>query len=345
MSKIGIMTWYYGANYGALAQSIALYNAIKLQGYDCAFINYKPPKYIKTLRYANLPKRRELYKINRVIDGLRKIKNLSTTRYFTVTKSVKSAAEINRLGLDKIVFGSDAIFNIKHPMCEPLFYGVGITCKKATYSPSCEYLDPGYVLPDEYKKSLCEMDSVSVRDVNTYDLVERNTGIKPQITLDPTFLYDFAGIGEDVCQDEYLLMYSFSAWNEYGSAISEYAMNKGMRIVCLGQKVKWADISIENATFEQWIGAFRKASVVMTDSFHGTVFSIKNKKQIILCGRKDKRAKIDSLLKQVGITLDIFEGEKVEQYLSKNTIDYTEKQPIIDGEIEKSLKYLTEALR
>lgn len=345
MRKIGIMTWYYGANYGALAQSIALYNAIKNQGYDCAFINYKPKKYIKTLRYANLPKRRELYRIDRVIDGLRKIKNLSTTSYFTVTKPVKSVAGINGLGLDKIVFGSDAIFNIKHPMCESLFYGVGITCKKVTYSPSCEYLDPEYVLPNEYKKSLCEMEKISVRDVNTYNLVEKNTGIKPQITLDPTFLYDFAGIGEDVCQDKYLLMYSFSAWNVYGSQISTYAKKNGLKIVCLGQRVKWADISIENATFEQWIGAFRKASIVMTDSFHGTVFSIKNGKQIILCGRKDKRAKIDSLLKQVGITIDVFEGEKVEQYLEKNTIDYAEKQPVIDREIEESRKYLVDALR
>ena len=83
----------------------------------------------------------------------------------------------------------------------------------------------------------------------------------------------------------------------------------------------------------------------MTDSFHGTIFSIKNRKQIILCGRKDKRAKIDSLLNQIGILVEVYEGENVDQYLTKNKIDYTEKQPVIDREIEKSLNYLIDALK
>lgn len=345
MSRIGIMTWYYGANYGALAQSIALYNAIKNQGYDCVFINYKPKNYLKTLRYANLPKRRELYKLNRVINGIKKIKNLSTTKYFSVTSKVKSADDINSLGLDKIVFGSDAIFNIKHAMCDPLFYGVGITSPKVTYSPSCEYLDPEYNLPDEYKHSLCEMDNISVRDVNTYNLVERNTGIKPQITLDPTFLYDFSGIGESVCKDKYMLMYSFSAWNEYSQEVTAYAKRNNLKIVCLGQKVNWADISIENATFEQWVEAFRKANIVMTDSFHGTIFSLKNNKQIILCGRNDKLSKINSLLAQLGASIEIYNGRMIEDYLSHNIIDYDKTNGLMASEVDRSLNYLVNALK
>ncbi|WP_207661033.1 MULTISPECIES: polysaccharide pyruvyl transferase family protein [Clostridium] len=113
----------------------------------------------------------------------------------------------------------------------------------------------------------------------------------------------------------------------------------------MGQELKWADKSVENATFEEWITAFRHADCVVTDSFHGTVFSLKNKKQIVLCGRNDKKAKIASLLHQFDIDISIYNGENLTNYLAENRIDYSEKQKNINYEIEKSMKYLRQALK
>ena len=345
MKNIGIMTWYYGANYGALAQSLALYKTIQPLGYDCRLINYKPKTYLKTIKNTNLPSNKELYKVKRVINGIIKIKNLSTTQFFKTTKRVHSAEEINKLELDCIVFGSDAIFNVKHPLCDDLYYGVGIKCRKVTYSPSCEFLNPDYELSESYKKSLNEMTSISVRDTNTYMLVRNNTGLVPQITLDPTFLYDFHDIDKKICKSRYMLVYAFSSWDEYCLPIIKYAKEHKLKILCLGQELKWADKSVENATFEEWITAFRHADCVVTDSFHGTVFSLKNKKQIVLCGRNDKKAKIASLLHQFDIDISIYNGENLTNYLAENRIDYSEKQKNINYEIEKSMKYLRQALK
>lgn len=70
------------------------------------------------------------------------------------------------------------------------------------------------------------------------------------------------------------------------------------------------------------VSSFSFAELVITDSFHGTVFSLKNQKQIVLCGRKDKESKIRSLLDQLDIKISIYDGESIDKYLVKNTIDY-----------------------
>ena len=45
--KIGILTWYFGINYGARAHSLALYQTVRNLGYDCEFIQYTSSNTIK----------------------------------------------------------------------------------------------------------------------------------------------------------------------------------------------------------------------------------------------------------------------------------------------------------
>ena len=339
------MTWYFGANYGALAQSVALCRTITDMGYECKMVNYKPKGYFKTIIVTNIPKKKNrLREIGKTYQGLKKCYRLTRYKYFSETRKVGTAEEIDRLGLDCIVFGSDAIFNIKHLMYSPIYYGVGIKTKKVTFSPSCEFASEGSVLSQECISSLLEMASLSVRDTNTFSLVKNNTGIEATITLDPTFLQDFSDIHETVYEGDYILIYSFTDWEMYKESIQKYASNNNLKIIAIGKDLDWVDKSYPDATFEMWVSAFRHAAVVITDSFHGTVFSLKNHKQIILCGREDKKAKISSLLRQFKADLAIYKGEEINHYLAENHIDYEVTQSLIDIEVEKSKAYLENAL-
>jgi len=345
MKSVGILTWYFGANYGAVAQSVALFNTLNDGGYDCKMINYRPANVLKTIIISNIPRKRErLKKFKETWHGLKKCYRLSQLPFLKETKKVSCAKDINDLNLDCIILGSDAIFNMKHPLCTSLYYGVGITTKKITYSPSCEYLEEDTKLPDDYCLSLKEMRAISVRDAKTRRLVENNIGYSPCITLDPTFLYDFHDFNCYVDQDNYILVYSFSTWDEYQKEIKEYAEQHEVNIISVGNYRKWADYSYPEASFELWISLFRKASVVVTDSFHGTVFALKNSKQIILCGRSDKQSKIISLLNQVEVSLQIYKGEKIDHYLENNKIDYSSTSQAIIEEVKKSYQYLMDSL-
>lgn len=345
MNRIGIMTWYFGANYGALAQSISLYKTVCSLGYECVMINYKPEGYIKTILVANTPpKWKRLIHLGKTIKGIKKCISLSGYKYFIESTKVYSAKEIDELGLECIIFGSDAIFNIKHPLCNSLYYGVNIQTKKISFSPSCEYLSVDTELSSDCKQSLLEMSSLSVRDTNTYKLIYNNTKLEPVITLDPTFLYDFNDIRSEINIGEYILIYSFSDWSNYKNKLINYARDNGLVIISIGKYLEWADYSFADASFEMWVTSFRYAKLVMTDSFHGTVFSLKNRKQIVLCGRSDKESKISSLLKQLEVNINIYHGEDVEEYLNKNFIEYDYIQQVIESEKQKSIEFLKNAL-
>jgi hypothetical protein len=346
MNKIGIMTWYFGANYGALAQSIALHNTINSLGYESLMINYKPKHYIQTIINVNLPPlRKRLFQPAKILNGFGKCYKLSDNSKFRTSKRVNTAEDIDSLGLECVVLGSDAIFNTDHPLCSQLYYGVNIKTKKITYSPSCEYLNENTKLPRKYVDSLLEMKAISVRDINTFKLIKNNTGIVPLITLDPTFLFDFSSYCKKFIQGKYILIYSFSEWNEYKEQIIAYAKGEKLKIVSIGNTLKWADFSYPKASFEDWVSSFTNANFVMTDSYHGTIFSIKNKKQIVLCGREDKKSKILSLLVELGISIDMYKGENVGEYLKSNQIEYCRVQNNIDEEKSKSINYLIEALK
>lgn len=345
MKNVGIMTWYFGANYGAVAQSIALYKTINALGYECKMINYRPANYWRVILSSNLPpKYRRIIHLQSSLTGLRKIRKLTHMSCMEETQKVFNAKDIDNLKLDHIVFGSDAIFNIRHRLYDPIYFGTGISTSKSTYSPSCEYLSPETVLPEQCIQSLEEMKAVSVRDRNTFDLIYKNTNIEPTITVDHTFLYDFKEFQCDLRIKKYILIYSFSDWIDFKNEIKKYAEEKGLLILCVGRNSSWADISFPAASFEEWISAFKNAELVMTDSFHGTVFSLKNQRQLILCGRKDKMAKISSLLNQFDANIEIYEGTDLSRYLEKNRIHYDKSCELMEDERQKSLSYLRSSL-
>ena len=343
--KIGILTWYYGTNYGAKAQAYALQETLSTLGADVYMINYKGKEYQRVNLRSCLDFKRQKKHPFRIAKGLVKYTRFEafTHKYYHETKSVANAFSIDDLGFDYIVLGSDAIFNIKHAFFNDIYYGVGINrTKKITYAASCEYLSPSVTLTKDICNSLKKMHGLSVRDTATMELIENNTELKPIRVLDPTFLCDFNKFELSYkIETGYILVYSFSEWNEFGNSVKEFAKKHNKKIVAIGRYCDWADISYIDCSVEDWISFFRGASVVFTDSFHGVAFSLKNRKQIILCSRADKRAKIIDLLDTFNIEVGYFNNnESIDAYLQKNYIDYDQVNSLYQEKINFSLKFL-----
>ena len=335
MKSVGIMTWFFAANYGAKAQAYAMQKVLESLSYDAYMINYKPM----------LACAKEFWsEHNKPVTTIKRFNSLrKAIRLFNLTKTVKDATDVNLLNFDSIIFGSDAIFNVLHPMFNPIYYGVGITTNKIAFSPSCEYLSPQTVLEEDIKKSLKEFRGISVRDKNTAELISTNIDVKPIITCDPTILYNYDEIDEFPIDDNYLLVYSFSDWKDYSDKVKKYAKTNGLKIVSVGQKCTWSDMDLNSCSLEVWISAFKHASIIFTDSFHGTVFSIKNNKDFILCGRKDKSAKICSLLNDLCIDKQFYKGNDIENYLNQK-IDYKTVNDRLNEIKNISIDYLKDNL-
>lgn len=345
--RIGILTWFSGYNYGARAQSYALLNVILKLGHDCEFVNFEPKDFKKYCRKGNLncwyPYRRPIRAIKCFIRCFRYEKDL---KKLSIGTKVYSAEEIDSLGYDMIIIGSDSIFNIHHPMFHSVYYGVGL--KKTPYiyyAPSCESMNTEEELPEELCEALYHAKVISVRDENTRTIIKRalkkNDNRDISVLLDPSLLYDYCDITSLIPEKNYILIYSFSNWGKYSEEFKRYAKDHNLKIISVGRYCPWADFSYDMASFSQWLGCFVNARIVLTDSFHGVVFGIKNRKQLVLMSRDDKCQKISEMLKLCKIdNYSFYCGQNLDEYLETNMFQYDEINVILEVLKQQSLEFL-----
>lgn len=346
--KVGILTWFFGTNYGAKLHSYALMKTVQSMGHECFIIDYRPENYLKTnfwmsLNFQNRSKHPVL-----VLKALNRWKkfNLFNRRY-NLTERVHSAKEIDNLGLDVIILGSDEVFNLDHVLSQQIYYGVGIyNTKLITYAPCSGFLNIETDLPEDIKTSLTNMNCISGRDEHTKSLIENNVNRNVEIVADPTFLHDFRSITNQFGEYNYILLFSFSPWDQYKDAIKRFAKQKAKKIISVGRFCSWADRSYTDISVEDWLGAYKGADFVITDSFHGLCFAIKNHKDFLVLGRSDKTNKIKDLLDMLHINQSIFDGgnDLYETMLNKQGIDYIKVDQIIEDMVNKSIKYLKKGI-
>lgn len=343
--RVGILTWYFGANYGAKLHSLALQRTLEQLGHEAYFVSYKPKgyKYINQKMNINCPhyRRHPLHYMNCLVRCARFER---FNKNYNLTKKVNSSEDINALDLDCIILGSDAIFNVSHPLFSKIYFGVGVSIPKFSYAPSCENADLTTVLSDDIKDSIKSFVGISARDKKTEFLINNNIDVNINQVLDPTFLYDFNEITPDVEHTKYILLYTFSDWSCYKNQIKYYANNNGFKIISVGRFYTWVDKSYDAASVYEWLGLMKNASYVLTDSFHGLCFSIKNQKQFIIVSRSDKREKNQDLLDKVGIVRGFYDGEdSIERYLESD-INYETVNCNLRRLKDNSIKYLHDCL-
>lgn len=296
--KIGILTWYFGINYGARAHALGLYHVLTDIGYECEFIQYNSSNTIKKDFYTSTAiEHRHKHPIQTFSGLIKMYKFAKQRQQYPVSKKVKSAKEIDELGYDLIVLGSDEIINSNHTLYNDIYYGVGL--KKTPYimyAVSAGTVDPNSNLSNEVKDALNKCKKISVRDHNTANLIENNIGVHPQIVLDPTLLCEYKNAGKRRITAQYLLIYSFGFLNKYKEQIIKLAKSKNLKIVCVGRACPWADYSFLTADLNEWLNYYYYAAYIVTDSYHGYIFALKNHKNYILIAKEDKTNKIDGLL-------------------------------------------------
>lgn len=344
--RVGILTWFFAGNYGAKAHSFALQQYIKSLGHECEFVQYYPSNAKVLNLKMNIGRQHTKGKLIPIMKGMvRCYRFNSWNKNYSKSHLVKNAHEIDDLGLDLIILGSDEVFNTIHPLFDSTYYGVGILKTPCiTYAPSAGQDDCTKKLPIELTQSLNKMKYVSARDTNTKKLLENNCNKQVAEVVDPTMLYNFSDITSDFPESNYILIYSFNSWDEYAEQIKQYGREKNLKIISIGKTRTWADKSYDAISFTNWLGAFQKADVVVTDSFHGLVFAIKNKKQFVTLSRHDKINKINNLLQSFNIEREFYNGKRdLASYLD-DFIQYDVVYKDIEERVVFSKNYIMKAI-
>lgn len=360
--KVGILTFHHTTNYGATLQTYALYQATAEQGFEVELIDYRPSQAVKYYLKQLSPIRRSaqtgLPAFNWRFIG-ETVKSWKMRRFLLSKMRMSSEKIYSQKGLkavsnqyDIIVCGSDQIWNIKSIRGFDASYWLDFVSEKSrkvSYAASAGRTESLGRHLSTISQLLQDFDAISVRDAHTQKLIAEACGIKSQRVLDPTFLGKYDSILQlPKLEHKYLLIYNdqelTSAEEEFIKAVAEF---EKLKIVSIGFTSKLAHSNVIGVGPEEWLGYFSKASYVITDHFHGSIFSVLFKKPFTVLSRPGKFNKLHDLLSILGLENRIFSEKSNPQPFPHDhdlSIDYRLVQERVDQETNNSRKFLQEAL-
>lgn len=355
MKKIGILTHHYIHNYGAFLQGYALQEAIKRlypndQVYMIDYVNKKHT--IKnTLGWFRYNPKKDSVKSYLQKTKLPKIFRKTQKKYYNLTARVRNEKQLNELGLDAIVVGSDEVWHYEDIAKHPMKFGYGLKVNKLlAYAPSTGSSNVKENIPEYVKEGLKNFTGLSARDDNAEALVKNVLGKQATRVLDPTLLYEFKDYNSKfvdyIKSQKYILMYYCDGLPEdIKEKIIKYANENGYKIFGAGEYKKWFTETFVDIDSFEWVEMFKNAQFVFTGTFHGAVFSIKSRKNFYTYLTNPSRIrKVGSLLKQLNIEDRILTNENQNdkfKSITKN-INYDRVYEILNKEKTNSLTYLKE---
>ena len=358
--KIGIATMPLCANYGGTLQNYALQKVLTDLGHEPITLRlatgYQGVSKAEFL-FLRYPERLAKHLVKRLIgrpslppepydawkksvSGMERFvtEHIQTTPYL---REITLDA-IDKYGIEAVVVGSDQIWRpsvlnvLNNYFCgfakdrdiPRISYAASFALDKWPFNPE---------MTAQIKPLIRQFKAVSVRERNAVDLCRENLDVEAQWVLDPTMLLDkedYCKLCEAVpkCDKRFVFAYLLDKSPEKVKMAERVAKSCGCEVKYITGKVSAED------TIEKWLASFRDAEYVVTDSFHGTAFSLIFNKQFY-CFYNPKRGngRMDSLKLLTGLN-DRFITSAND--MTAKALDYNAFADKIQEMKQKSLRFL-----
>lgn len=356
--KIGILTYYGVHNHGAVLQANALRQVLLDKGHDCGFLEFERD-------YSNISEiQANKYKlgigsiffyakyflekgIGNIFYNIQKKKTLDQFR----KTNLPMIGDYKKFSGDLIVIGSDEVFSLEIGV-NPFLYGNDLPTKHSFSYAGCfgptTYEDViGQKQENMIRKGLQKLEAVSVRDENSLDTVKKIANIDAKLVCDPVILYGYKKERGTFVPPErdYILVYSYDKNmnnpNEY-RYIKEYAKQHHLKIFSVGYYHSWCR-SI-NASPIELLGWVKHATMVVTDTFHGSVLSIICNTPVVVKVRGNQN-KLRFLLSEYGLLERIMTDFDAFKEVADSKIDFEKVNCLIEEKRTKSMQFIDNSLK
>lgn len=362
--KIAILTVPFNNNYGGFLQAFALKNIIESYGHEVFFIDrrrnrkgYKIVRIIKHILFLDKSQRKQKKISVNTLKFQRTYLRPKTRTYYT-SKSLKQCLEYK---FDLYIVGSDQVWRYKFAKenIDDYFFNFlkGTSVPRISYAASFGISSSEY---DNEKKLLCtsllkEFKCISVREESAKKILHEefqipNKAIKT--VLDPTLLLNVDTYISLVNQyekpeREYIFSYILDTTAEINNSTHLLSDRMNLPVIKLkaqtGDKKTWDIIE----PVELWLNRIYYSKFVITDSFHGMVFSIIFKKPFIVYANHTRGLdRFTSLLSILGLSDRLVTTPKefsLTQIQSQD-INWHEVEKHLSKYKEESLNFLTNSL-
>ena len=352
---IGIMSMHRIINYGSYLQAYGLKYVVENEsGCVPEFIDYPFEKDI-TVQYKSF-KSRLFAKIKKNINVLNFIK----IKKYYINEREALIEDLKQIDIDKhnfnkeldiLIIGSDEVFNCLQPY--PVGYSKALfgkdydNCAVISYAASfghTKYEDLiKYGIADEIGSMLSKFKSISVRDDNSYSIVKALTGREAIIHLDPVLIYDFKSEMKEYVTHEcdYIIVYAYTGRLSFEEEkyIKKFAKKINKKIISIGNYIRIADKNIIcNPLYI--FSYFKNADYIITDTFHGSIFSIKTNSKFCTIIRDSNRNKLSALLSKLERTDRMVNKLEDIERLYAVPIDYAITNSVIEEEKKRTVEYI-----
>lgn len=276
--KIGILTFHWATNHGGILQAYALqkYLSEAISDSEVLIIDYWPAKYQKSIKRAISSRR-----LSAIINNLKDVKKENIIAPFRskINKTYRYYSEKQLRDfpppVDILITGSDQVWNEFYTMkgeggiTTAYFLPFQPNAKRISYAASFGFVTLKPEMEKIIKPCLEKFDAISVREQTGKAILDK-IGIDSVVVCDPTLLLKSENY-EKLCQN-----------NIDGEYIAEYVLRAQSRETMIFVSEIEKEVSFNKNTvrigmfpIEEWLGAIKDASCLVTNSFHGVVFALK----------------------------------------------------------------------
>jgi len=359
-TRVGIITFHRAINYGALLQTYALQTSVEKLGCECEVIDYhneRIERQYKKFTLMNAKGVKDVAKIflyattqNRKYDKFRSF----ASRYLHLSPVCRNYDELIRISsrYDILISGSDQVWNYRLSDYDKAYFlkFEKNNKKKNAYAASFGISEIPEEKIEDYRKLLKDYNQITVREKRGAELIKNLTGRDVGVALDPTLLLrkeEWDRIAEEKQKkSDYILIYSFGLTKTMNSFVDMLSKRTGCRVIFFPVTYSIRDRIkaryVKNASPEDYLGFFKNARYVVTNSFHGTVFSITYNKPFFLERHSEHQHNNNSRFDNLLDLLELHDREiiKGENHNIDKPIDYLRVNSILEQERMKSMAYL-----
>ncbi len=359
--EIKTITCHDVYNYGASLQAFALQKYLVDQGHSVEIIDYKPDylsghydlwkvnhhkwnrNFFTRIAYLSIKLPFRLMDLRRKgsFDVFRKKYLKLTSKRYTTNEELKEDCP----KADIFIAGSDQIWNTIFPNGRDAAFYLDFATKeskKIAYAASfaTESVVPEY--KEFVKKMLQNFNNIAVRERGAVDILKTLGVYDGTWVCDPVFLLErqeWDKIAVKEYKEEYILVYDFEGNERIKKIALKLAGEYNLKVFTINVRLDYSGKSFKNIDPADFVSLIRDAKYIISNSFHGTVFSLIYKKEFFVVSREEGiNTRMQNLLEYLNLSDRM--DPIVENVSKLNPINYTEVDQVLQSFIADSKLFL-----
>lgn len=362
MKKIGLITIHNWFNYGSMLQSYALNRVLnEIDGYECELIDFTPASIVGNERswrlYSDVPEYQELRKkYKKEIVERRNVFQKFEELYKMGDMVYQSDEEIekNPPAYDIYITGSDQIWNVNFRIASRAYF-LAFTDSQEKFAFSTSIGRCKKEPLEEYRRFMEQYKKIYIREKAGAELLSEMFPEKEIGTLiDPTLMLEKSQWQElvdtqRICEEEYIGCYATLEEDlNKMMPILKYLYEKyNKKIILFGMILPREEEWVENLIVAgplEFIRIIRDADLILTNSYHGTLFSLMFQTPFFTFNDEFENPRKEGILRMVHQEKRMVHNLVECQKALDDVIDFSMVRCILGQEREVALKKIKEVL-